>query len=310
MKPLLVMLALLHLNSQINAQTAYQTVDSIARITPKNPYPTPEALAKALCKDLKSDHEKARALFSWLADNIRYDRAALEGASPEPTLKDYEDKLIKQAYRNKKGVCMHYSLLYKRMADAVGLECQYIGGYSKGSVRGDWGSHAWNAVKIDGEWKLLDATWGAGYFDDNNKFRKSFQAGYFFTPPRIFALDHLPDDEKWQLLEIPLSKSSFKKQCTFSYGDPQRDISDVMPFNTPLTEGPDGKLELKLKIIQPPAVILLTVGKKEIPFERSEQEGWVTLRFQTPPGRDVQVWGGKKTGKSISTSLMGIFHTK
>jgi len=312
MKKIFSTLVLVLLALVSHAQTEFIAVDSLARSIKKNRFPTPESLAKVLCKDLKNDRDKARGLFTWVAENIRYDFDAMGKEGPEAkSKKEYEDKLVKQVYSKGKGVCMHYALLYKRMADAVGLECAFITGNSKGSVRGGWASHAWNAVKIEGEWKLLDATWGAGYFDvDDRKFRQVFQPGFFFTPPRIFALDHFPDDEKWQLLEMPIDKATFKKQCSFSYGDPLRGIADAEPFGLPIAKGPDGKMELRLKIAEPPSTLVLSIGSRSIDFEQSEKDGWITLRFSPVQARELQVWGGKKTRKVISTTLMGIFPIK
>jgi uncharacterized protein (TIGR03000 family) len=42
-------------------------------------------------------------------------------------------------------------------------------------------AHAWNAVKLDGEWHLVDATWGAGGIKDK-QFVKKFKDYYFLAP--------------------------------------------------------------------------------------------------------------------------------
>ena len=55
----------------------------------------------------------------------------------------------------------------------AGLECQKLGGQAKGAgyypgcfnpqrLSDGPGAHAWNAVKLRGEWYLSDATWAAG----------------------------------------------------------------------------------------------------------------------------------------------------
>ncbi|MFN0216227.1 MAG: transglutaminase domain-containing protein [Saprospiraceae bacterium] len=294
------------------AQSEFSTIDSFAQTARKSDFPSPDALAKALCKDLKNDRDKARILFSWIAENIRYDLNAVGKNGPDAnSKKEYEAKLVKQVYRKGKGVCMHYALLYKSMADAVGLECTFIGGHSKGSLRGGWASHAWNAVKIQGKWELLDVTWGAGYFDDDGKkFRQVFQPGFFLPSPRIFALNHFPDDEKWQLLEVPINKATFKKQSAFSYGNPNEGITDSEPLGLPLTKNTDGKFELKLKMKKTPPIIKLVMGGREIDFEQSESNGWTIFRFSASHGREIEIWGGKKTGRAIHTSLMGIFSVK
>ena len=143
--------------------------------------------------------------------------------------------------------------------------------------------------------------------DENNKFQQIFQPGYFLTSPRVFALDHFPDDVKWQLLEVPLDKKAFKSQGTFSYGDPQNGISDAEPIGLPLTKAPNGKIELRLKMLHTPPVIQLRMGNRDIQFEQSEKNGWITLRFSPASGRELQVWGGKKTRQIVSTTLLGTF---
>jgi len=290
------------------AQDEFASVDNHARSIRKSEHPTPESLANALCKDLKNDRDKARAIFTWIAVNISYDFKALDKDSPRAdSNKEYEDKVVKQVYRKGRGVCMGYSLLYKKMADAVGLECVFIPGNSKGSVFGGWESHAWNAVKINDKWELLDVTWGAGYSDENEKFHQVFQPGFFFTLPRIFALNHFPEDEKWQLLDQPIGKNEFKKQSAFSYADPVMGIADTEPFGIPLTKGMDGKVELRLKMQQPPTVIKLIMGNRDLKFERIDKDGWLTLRFVPTNGRELQIWGGERIRNRVTTTLIGVF---
>jgi transglutaminase/protease-like cytokinesis protein 3 len=79
-------------------------------------------------------------------------------------------------------------------------------------------SHAWNAVKLDGRWWLVDATW-----DDPTGDRPASETGqaevdstYLFTPPRLFAFNHLPEEAAWQLLQEPLSMGDFVRQPMMS----------------------------------------------------------------------------------------------
>jgi hypothetical protein len=205
---------------------------------------------------------------------------------------------------------MHFAQLYKKMADEAGLECAYIRGFSKGSIRGGWTSHAWNAVKIQGEWKLLDVTWAAGYADEKGKFRQVFLPGFFFTAPRVFALDHLPTEEKWQLLKKPISKTAFKNQCVFSYGDLENGIQDAEPLEEPLTKASDGKMELRLKIAQAPPVLQLRMGGQDLPFDRAEKDEWIILRFHPKKNSELEVWGGTKVRQVTTTTLIGVFPVK
>ena len=67
-----------------------------------------------------------------------------------------------------------YATAYAVLARFAGLECAAVEGFVKGfryepgdSVRDASGSlvinHAWNAVRVDGQWRLLDACAGARY---------------------------------------------------------------------------------------------------------------------------------------------------
>src|SRR5690606_15652960 len=105
--------------------------------------------------------------------------------------------------KSKRGVCQGYATLYTIIADKAGLESVIVTGSSKshpahiGKQPGN-SDHAWNAIKIGGEWKLVDVTWGAGTATGNPpKFNFKFSDKYFFTDPDVFFLNHFPDDKKW-----------------------------------------------------------------------------------------------------------------
>lgn len=58
------------------------------------------------------------------------------------------------------------------------ITVQKISGYAKGydynpDTRFELGhatTHTWNAVHVDGEWRFVDCTWGAGNCDEMKKF--------------------------------------------------------------------------------------------------------------------------------------------
>jgi hypothetical protein len=314
MKKLFIAFILLCCHFLLHAQTDFENIDALARSMRKSQFDTPEALAKALCKDLKTDRDKARAIFTWIADNVRYDFKSMDFVPPKGMSRaELEAMRIERTYKKGKGVCEDYSVLYKHMAGAVGLECVLVSGNSRSLMSSTLGDHAWNAVKIDGKWQLLDATWGAGYVEGGDDFNQVFQPGYFFTDPRIFAVNHFPKEEKWQLLDTPLAKEAFKIRPVFSYGIPELGVLDIQPFGSALTRGADGKVEVRLRFLQAPEVIRLKMGNREILlFDRSEPDpdGWVTLRFHAGNGRELQVWGGEQTKKGVHTRLLGVFPVK
>lgn len=283
----------------VYAQPEYAALDADCRNFNRRQYDTPEALARELCKDLETDHERARAIYSWIAQSIDYQKVPEVEAR---TRQEYYERRVKQVFRVGRGVCMDYSLLYQRMAQAVGLDCAFIEGHAK-TFNGNWESHAWNAVKINNQWLLLDATWGAGYRNDQGKFIREFQPGHFFVEPRIFLLTHYPEDSQWQLIDQPISAADFKKLSFYANGDLQRGIQDAV-----MEQAPGGNIRLKLKIQQPNTFLFVQMNGKDLDVERKDLDGWTTLSFKPNAAQKFYVWGGEKKNNKIQLTLMGEFY--
>lgn len=146
-----------------------------------------------------------RAIHDWVADRIAYDGPALK----LPRLPPQNPELI---FENRIGVCSGYALLMREIAQHVGVEVVYVVGDSRDRVGKVGGAgHAWNAVKLDGAWYLIDSTWDAGYLE-NGSFVKRYSTRYFLAPPNVFGLNHYPDIPAWQLREPPLSRGDFMRQ--------------------------------------------------------------------------------------------------
>jgi len=166
-----------------------------------------EELATRLTEPFSREDEKARALFSWITHNISYDTDAF-----------FQEKQSNESpgdvLRNRVALCGGFATLFTTLAKHAGLESVVVYGHSQGYGVQPGGSadvnHAWNAVKIDGQWKLLDTTWGAGYIDkDSKRFVRHFNEHYFLTDPTQLIYGHFPRDPDWQLLEQPVTESEF-----------------------------------------------------------------------------------------------------
>ena len=55
-------------------------------------------------------------------------------------------------------VCDGYTLAFEYLLQQCGIEAVFIGGMA-GSSEANSGGHAWNVVKMDGEWYEVDSTW-------------------------------------------------------------------------------------------------------------------------------------------------------
>jgi transglutaminase/protease-like cytokinesis protein 3 len=221
-------------------------VDSIVKKYSSS-FANPDKLADLINETFFMPEEKARAIYTWIALNIEYDVRALkkktndisysyssEEERIEKERKIFED-LAKQTIKKKKAVCQGYSTLFKYLCDKAGVECVIVYGASKtnkydiGKMPKEY-DHAWNAVRINNEWKLIDVTWGAGYvIDDLTKFIPEFKDFYFFLAPEKFALKHYPKESEWLLTTI--SADEFANSPLFFSSYFESDIEVINPKN-------------------------------------------------------------------------------
>ncbi|XP_016378263.1 kyphoscoliosis peptidase-like [Sinocyclocheilus rhinocerous] len=171
------------------------------------------AITQTITEGACSDLDKLRAIWIWLCNYIEYDVKGYLGFS----------KMVyspEQVILTGRAVCSGYSSVCLQMCREAGIECREVSGYSKGagyrpgqSFRNTESDHSWNAVCLDGQWFLLDACWGAGYVDlDNRAFIKRYKEYYFLTDPENFIDSHYPEEEEWQLLESPIKIEEFEKR--------------------------------------------------------------------------------------------------
>lgn len=151
--------------------------------------------------DGMSELDKELAINQYLCDNAEYDDAALENASENDFL--YVDEIYNDSFTaygvlvNNVGVCASYSAAFKLLADAAELESVVVTGYLEGSL-----PHAWNKVKIDGEWNIVDSTNNDNEIIRNALFNLSDTAAYatlveddrFVLNDRIYDFE-APSDE-------------------------------------------------------------------------------------------------------------------
>ncbi len=216
----------------------YSRVDNHAKDTPFKYSQTIPELVEYLIKPFKNDEEKkARVIYAWIAYHIDYDlyyvRALDQMTKKVPSRVRRGLPAQTDIFESWLGICGDIAELYQKMAQAAGLEAVVVNGFAdtpkvtRKTFKG--AGHAWNAVKIDGKWQLLDATWaisgiGQVYGDIKRdstynrqvakrmkpfwKKRKSMAGRdvkdeWFFVKPRQMVKTHYPNDPQWQLLTHP-----------------------------------------------------------------------------------------------------------
>lgn len=97
-----------------------------------------------------SGYEKEEALYIWLSRSVRYDSSHNNSKGAPRTSYEPYGPLI-----NGKGVCLGYATTFQLLMNMAGVECITVTGASNLMMN----NHAWNMVRLNGEWYCADPTW-------------------------------------------------------------------------------------------------------------------------------------------------------
>lgn len=192
----------------VYTQASYnkQKMDRQAEKAPSKWHQDLPRLTTYLIEPAENDFEKVRAIYTWITLNISYDHKVIADSSKRI------NKHIGDILRRRKAICMGYAALFKQMSKLANLEAAVVDGYSKGTATSvpdlSAPDHSWNAVKIEGQWYLLDATWGSSLLQRDETYT-SINEDYFLSPPGDFILTHLPNLPMWQLLDCPIKPNHY-----------------------------------------------------------------------------------------------------
>lgn len=156
-----------------------------------------DQLLKAIIKPSMTEFEKVKAINDYIVSNATY--GTKTKASPHSA---YALLMEGQA------VCQGYALTAYKMLDQAGFDAKYVVGTVNGNV-----AHAWNLVKVDGQWYHLDTTW-------NDPLPNRFGASsydYFLVTDAQLKKDH-----KWIASNYPAATSekyNYMLNVHFAYQD-------------------------------------------------------------------------------------------
>ncbi len=112
--------------------------------------------------DSMSAYDAAIRIHVKLINSVDYDTIALnkeeEAGGPAKDKIDYL-RTICGVFLNGKAVCEGYARALQFLLHRCGIECAEAVGYIKKEGKEKGGAHAWNIVKIDGEYYYVDTTW-------------------------------------------------------------------------------------------------------------------------------------------------------
>ena len=165
---------------------------------------SPGAVGRFLAAREHDPWNLTRAVHDYVADRIAYDvRSYRRGVYPPQD--------ANTTFRTRLSVCAGYAALFEAVGRAAGLTVRTVFGRARVlETEGMGEGHAWNAVKLDQRWYLVDTTWDAGSVDWTT-FHKDYRTSYFLTPPEAFLPTHYPDQSRWQLLPTAVTPGEYMR---------------------------------------------------------------------------------------------------
>ncbi len=147
-------------------------------------YHAAEAVIDSQIEPDMTDLEKEYALYLWVITHMKYDYD-----HQDPTATVSRDSFTPYGGLIKgKGVCLGFASVFQLLMDMADAECITVVGAAYHSEE----DHAWNMVRLDGEWYCVDATWDWTYYNDMGYMR------YFNVTSDFMAEEH-----QWDYANVP-----------------------------------------------------------------------------------------------------------
>jgi len=187
-----------------------------------------EILAQIIRPDM-TDYRKELAIHDYLVENCEYDMDAVNGNEIKP-----ESFTAYGALCLGVAVCEGYAEAASILLNRAGVETKIITGASKGV------GHAWNLVKIDGEFYHLDITWDDPYQADE---KCGIRYYYFNLTDADISSDHQWDESKYEACTA-------KEYNYYKYNDMVVEDQDDY-IERVIDEVQKGNTSITLKILEP-----------------------------------------------------------
>lgn len=145
-----------------------------------------EIIAQCVTEDM-TDYEKELSIYRWLTRNVAYDWRHQDPSrhTPRDSYGPYG------ALVNGEAVCLGFATAFQLLMDMLDIECITVVGAAFNSSE----SHAWNMVKLNGEWYCVDATWDMG---------RSMRFDYFNVTSDYMA----KTDHQWNYENTPMATAT------------------------------------------------------------------------------------------------------
>lgn len=142
-------------------------------------------MVESITQGCTTDREKVKAVHDWMVKNIAYDYDNyLAGTIPSTSYG------IAGPILHGKSVCQGYAETFDFFMELLGIDCEVISGTANNGSGNGWGGHAWNKVKLDGQWLYIDVTWDDPLPDRGNTV---YWYKYYLVTDPTFGGNHRAD---------------------------------------------------------------------------------------------------------------------
>ncbi len=136
-------------------------------------------------KAYNTDFERVQYVHDYIAKTVEYNYDAADEA--DKTVRKASSEQAFSAYGclvDGNAICGGYSKGFQLVLKELGIECIYLTGYA-----GEY--HAWNCVKLDGEYYFFDVTWDDPTIENNGKvLTDTVMYNYFGVTSQQMSKDH------------------------------------------------------------------------------------------------------------------------
>lgn len=150
-----------------------------------------QTLSDKICRGLRSDYDKLRAISRWVSENIYYDHPAYMNGIPDECL------TLEYMLENYSSVCGGYAAMTSALCEAQGITCLHVSGDAINQVNcyaeSDNGvHHEWNYAVIGGTGVWVDSGWNShsNLYTNGKYSQEEIGYTYFDIGLEVFALDH------------------------------------------------------------------------------------------------------------------------
>ena len=103
--------------------------------------------------DGMSEYDMELAIHDWIIGWGDYDMETLSNAPDAKPDPDNDNPY--GMFFGKRAICKGYTYTFQLFMDMIGIECITVEGFA----HADFQDHAWNMVRLDGDWYCVDVTW-------------------------------------------------------------------------------------------------------------------------------------------------------